>query len=415
MVLTKSRRTLLFIIALAVGGIFVVRQMGDAALEKAIANFKSEGGNLESYGTDSVKRKVNNIARWSEGAVKLMDLDSNDQRFLTDLDHQNPEKMDQKTIARVEELIRRNELPLHVLSKIIPLTESSFELRYWQGLEMPIPNLLEFNATTRLLSAKWRLELLNGDLFAASQTALIQERIASALTNEPVPIMGLIGFVAEKDFHEFIARNITSIDRSFLQLHLEHLKHLQSMAVPLNRVIATDGAMVYDAMSSEFLSKEFFQQGSVTRREWIPLKTSYLFNRPYFLANMLDIYTELLQYSRKPAIQNGIASVNHSWVSTIFFSSNIETIIRRFQAQDAARSLALTALQTRLDALKDGFYKQPDQLPTSPYTHEKASYKILQDGRVELSFPETIKLWNQTFAEKEYVRPPRLIWRLPKL
>ena len=192
------------------------------------------------------------------------------------------------------------------------------------------------------------------------------------------------------------------------------MNHLKGMAAPLDRVIAADGAAVYSSMSSEFLKDDYFQQEPLSASRRMTLRTSYILNRPYFLANLLGTYTDFLQYARKPVTELMQDSIDQSWIAKMFFSSNVDSLVRRYQAQDASRNLALTAVTARLQGLQEGAYKKPAALPRSVYTGETAEFRALPDGSIEISFPKTIKMWDQKFAKGPPERP-RLKWKLPPL
>ena len=413
--ITKTRRNLLLIIFFAVIGIFAIRQMGNAALRHAVDSYTSKSGPLTSasYSPAEVKKSFN-MATWLRAGVQLIDLEGEERGFLRKLIQKNAVQMDNPELKQVAELVQRNELPLQLLYRAVPLTESSLDLRYADGMELEIPNLLEYLQTSFLLGARWRMEMVKQDFPAAFQTAVVQERIASALTHEPVAITGLIGHVPEKDFYEFLHRNIHSADEQMLLKEIEYLKHLKAMAAPLDRVIAADGAAVYSSMSTEFLKDDYFQQEPLSASRRMTLRTSYILNRPYFLANLLETYTEYSQYARRPVAEISQDSIDQSWIAKMFFSSNVDSLVRRYQAQEAARNLALTAVTTRLHGLQKGAYKKPVELPRSVYTGETAEFRTLPDGSLEISFPKTIKMWDQKFAKAPPERP-RLQWRLPPL
>ena len=351
--ITKSRRTLLSIIILAILGIFAVRQTGKAALRNAIDEYASKAGPVTavSYSPAEVKKRLN-MATWLRAGVQLIDLEMEERGFLRKLIQKNPIEMDDTELKQVAELVQRNELPLQLLYRAVPLTESSLDLRYRDGMELEIPNLLEYLQTSFLLGARWRMQMEEQNFAAAFQTAVVQERMASALTHEPLAITGIIGHVPEKDFYEFLHRNIRSADEQMILKQIEYLKHLKGMAAPLDRVIAADGAAVYSSMSSEYLKDDYFQQEPLSTSRRMTLRTSYLLNRPYFLANLLDTYTDFLQYARKPFTEITQDSIDQSWIAKMFFSSNVDSLVRRYQAQDAARNLALTAVTARLQGLK---------------------------------------------------------------
>lgn len=410
--ITKSRRALLLVIVLAILGILGVRQIGKAALRDAIAEYSSEAGPVTaaSYAPADVDKNLN-MARWLQAGVQVLDLEMAERGFLRDFVRENPAQPDEQTGQRVAELIRRNEFPLQILMKAAPLKQSSLGLRYGDNIELELPNLLEYLQASFLLGAKWRLEMQNQDLAAATQTALLQERISAALTHEPVAIIGFIGHVPEKDLYEFISRNLNTNDESMLKMQRDWIHHLKSMATPLDRVIAADGAAVYSSLAEKFLQEEYFEQEPLPASQRILLRTSYVFNRPYFLAKMLGTYTDILHLARRPVSTSRDSSLDRSWVSAMFFSSNVEALVRRYQAQEAARSLAMTAIDLRLQGLREGRYQKPVNLPKSIYTGETAHYRVLPDGSVELSFPQTIRLWDERFAKGPPERP-RLLWKL---
>ena len=212
--ITKSRRTFLSILILAIIGIFAVRQTGKAALRNAIDEYASKAGPLTaaSYSPAEVKKRLN-MATWLRAGVQLIDLEAEERGFLRKLIQKNPVQMDDPTLKQVAELVQRNELPIQLLYRAIPLTESSLDLRYTDGMELELPNLLEYLQTSFLLGARWRMEMEEQDFSAAFQTAIVQERMASALTHEPVAITGIIGHVPEKTFTN------SSIEISALQMN----------------------------------------------------------------------------------------------------------------------------------------------------------------------------------------------------
>ena len=411
-VIPSSRRRLLMILIVAVAGIAAIRYIGKVKLEKAIRAYETKGGSMSVLGPAGVP-KQQNMATWLAAGVQVLDMDAEDRGFLREIERKNVQHLDESSLKRIQRLVDQNAMPIQILMRAAPLKQSSLNLHY-SDYETPIPNLLEYLQASLLMGGKWRLDLHNNDLGAASQTALLQERFAAALTHERIPITGLIGHVAERDFYEFLQRTIAVADENLLRAEIEQIKHLQSMATPIDRIIAIDGSMLYRSLSKRFLDDDYFEQERVPATRRISLMTSYALNRSYFLANLLENYSELVDYARKPAPETANSSFDQTWIAAMFFSSNLETLLRRYQGMDAARHLAATAVQMRLQGLQDRQYKKPSNLPKSSYSGETAQYRVLSDGSVELSFPETIRLWESKFPKTPPERP-RLSWILPAL
>jgi hypothetical protein len=94
--------------------------------------------------------------------------------------------------------------------------------------------------------------------------------------------------------------------------------------------------------------------------------------------------------------------------------------IRREQWTRSARALGRFALELRLARVGHGAYpREPSALPVSAATGETAAYRLLDDGSVEIAFPEAEASWTDEVRSSDpsgKIRTPdfNLCWRLPR-
>lgn len=414
-------RTIAALVLIALLGLVALRIYENHHLHLAVQHYQQHAGSMNprDYETSPVP-EIENTATWlAKGAQATVVTPGETSRLLSTLYDTPEEKWKESDKAALKTILERNDAALQLLQKSVQYKLSSFSLDYSQGaaMKLPEPKLAYYLATTKLLTCKTKLQLLEHDFHGAAETARIQERIAAALEHEPVMIMGLVGHVAEKRYYNLIHRLLQTSDIQWMEATLQDLQHIKSMAQPLPRVIAADGAAMYITLQKGFPVDFNSSESQFQLLPWI-----YRVDRLGLMADALESDVEMVKLSRIP-IQNwadtGVPRQD-SWISASFrkelWRNDIEAI-ERFQAMESSRVLALTALQLSLEAAKSGRY--PDQLSsdlstiTSPYTGKRLIYIVSTDGSATLSFPEDEKFWLRKREDFWVPQKPLFAWKLP--
>ncbi|HEX2463433.1 MAG TPA: hypothetical protein VHR17_02335, partial [Thermoanaerobaculia bacterium] len=102
--------------------------------------------------------------------------------------------------------------------------------------------------------------------------------------------------------------------------------------------------------------------------------------------------------------------------TTMVLLPNLVDAIHKDQRATSARRLAHTSLRLRRERLESGAYPAdlPDP-PTSDYAGDRAVYRLLDDGSVEIAFVESEKAWtarHSAFGPGPW-QAPNLTWSLP--
>jgi|GEM_PF-3474037 len=396
------------------------RVYGYFRLQKAADWYEKEIGplNTESYAPLHVA-ELENAAIVLQGGAYAVVMTAEERAFLRKLIEKRRDTWDEKSIVRARSIVQRqgNEAAYQVMVQAIPLEKSSFNLKYELAWYMPIPNYLDFMQAKFILGMRARLSLIDGDTANAFQTIAVEERMAAALLHEPVLISCLIGASVQRDYDRLVQEMLFRSDLKMLLAMERQLQHLRSMAAPIKRIFAAEGAATYETLLKKYPDEVGAQISQDRSVRWF-----YRSNRRLFLSHLLDSAARFAKQSGAPIASVSEPPARSKWdleqiVVDALGPENGYPAIGRIQATNSEMILAELSVRICLDAKQKGGYPRDlsgFNAPISPYTGEPVHYAVQSDGSAVLSYPEADRFWDKTYREP-VPRKPLFVWKLPSI
>ncbi len=297
---------------------------------------------------------------------------------------------DQETKATVREALARHRGALNTMSVAIGLENSSYDIRYADGTEAELPDLLELIQAARLLASDARIAFADEDPQAGLSALATINRMAKSLYEESTLITYLIAVAIERIMLVQAAEAVSSDaswarEPGFLD-ELEAVVPQTDQMRDLRRVLAAWEATLWAAVTKGVTRWEFDQKGSLELpddldrediqkarqrvEEWLPI--------PF--GRTPERLTQLEAGAKAQEPENGIES------DLVGFNN----AIGRAQSVAAQRQLIRAAIAMRRTMLETGSYPierpdDPDLINPDPFTGKQLSYEPGPDGILTLA------------------------------
>ncbi len=330
-----------------------------------------------------------NAARWLGGGAGAVVWSTAEKAAVGTASGRPISEWDPETEATVREALGRHRGALETMSVAVGLEQTSFDIRYSDGTEAELPDLLELIQAARLLASDARIAFADGDPEAGLTALATINRMARSLYEESSLITYLIAVAIERIMLVQVAEAV-SFDEVWA-CNPEFLDELESV-VPqtdytgdLRRVLAAWEATLWAAVTKGVTRWDFVPKGSLelpddldrediqqARRRvegWLPV--------PY--GRTAERLTQLEAEAEAKEPDNGVES------DLVGFNK----AIGRAQSVAAQRQLVRAAIALRRTMLATGSYPidrpdDPDLINPDPFTDRQLSYEPGPDGTVTL-------------------------------
>jgi hypothetical protein len=289
--------------------------------------------------------------------------------------------------AKLREILDRNGPALALLDRARGIKESNWDIDYTEGMTAKIPNLLAAMNVSKLLTARGRMALAEGDRETALASVEMLGALARSHEAERATIVFLIGLAIEKNqialVHEIVASPSTTpaeldrVEASFCNEDLTRAMH-QTMR-------GSAAAAVRDFHDGSLLQQI---HGVLYRTIGRPLSR-------LFAASAVEAHREAERSVgapvKAPLGPNLGDDRERGWFDWPLdaVSTNLTSVAARATATSSARQLAILAIALRRDALATGSY--PASLPSiegvspdDPLTGGTRAYAVRPNGSAEL-------------------------------
>jgi hypothetical protein len=405
-------------------GVFMVacwsflRITGKSRLELAMARFSSEVGSLEpsDYAPAVIPPDINIALKLLNG-MAFLTLTDDDVTFLKHLAGLSAMQWTLKEEALLKELLLRNEKAIETLAGAGDLIHSSFELNYHDVNELRLPSIGQLLSAHRLMLCKAKTELRSKKIDDALNSALVCERIASALQGESILVCMLAGALVEKEYLEFVQELLSILKTEQLLRLQDQFAHLDSLRTPLRKALGVEGVSVYKILIEYPESFDAACWGDVCAAHELFLSL----NREGYAASVLQLYSDIVVASAKPfalapdPFFEPFSEFSTEWYIQKGVLSKLPDVIAWYQGVRSAHQVARVAVHIHQFFLKNGALPLslsfvPSTLLVSYYTGERMHYD-LNDRSAEISFPDALRLLRHKSEAFRNGIPP-LVWSI---
>ncbi|MCK5379361.1 MAG: hypothetical protein KAJ78_08145 [Acidobacteria bacterium] len=356
-----------------------------------------------------------NAAEWvlaGAGAVVWSDVERGAVGVASGLPYS---EWDQTTKATVRGALERHRGALKILGTAVSLKDSSYDIRYSDGTDAELPDLLTLMRAGRLLLCDARIAFADEDPKAGLSALATMNRMARSLYEESTLITYLIAVAIERMMLIPVAEAVSSDaswagESAFLDSVEAVVLHTDQIG-DLRRVLAAWEATLWAAVTKgvtrwEFgpehsldlpddLGREDIQQARRRVEQWLPI--------PY--GRTPERLTQLDAEAKAQEPDNGVES------DLVGFNK----AIGRAQSVAAQRQLIRAALTMRRTMLATGTYpidrpNDPDLTIPDPFTDNKLSYEPGPDGTLTLAIVDVAELLVPITVAgmAQYIRPVTL-------
>lgn len=423
-------------IVLLLAAILAIRIYSSRHLARTIERFEAEAGSfdLASYAPPKIEDRRQNAALWMRAGADAMLWSAQQEHLLTDRIAKLGEAWPAEDAEAFLALEADHEPARRLLDRAAPLEHSSFEVEYRDGPEAAIPDFLALLRTARLLAVECDYRQQQGDLDGALRSLHLLERLTAVQRAESWLIALLAGAATERLYHDRLEAVLRQVSDPARLLDLRRdLDHLDAATVPSRQPFAADSASVMPWLLSGDATADLASARMQARwRSPLSLPLRALGLDREVAALLLECGLRAVESLERPTtgMTEHDFSVRmldlHSPVPgasyvarTLSIVPNFFSAIQREQWSRSARALARLAVDLRLSRAGHGRYPpELDGLPVSPASGETATYRVLDDGSVEIAFPAAAESFlaedrRTDKSGKLSARDPNLRWRLP--
>ena len=422
----QNRRRLVGLIAivallLTVGGLALARQIQsqDAVAERDAA-WQALGQQVPSLELAFYQRlytvaNSQNAARWVQAGASLIDRDDELNQALSLLGTRSATELEAEMLEHLSAHLDGQREALDLIVAAAPLTESSFDLYYERGADMPIPNLTPLLNAARLLLADTQLSIAEGRLDDASRAVDGLRVLAFVMVSEyTTPIQVLSYSIEDYYAHglgELVAAGFNEID--YLERHRESFG--PEAAQRFRSMIGTEAGVLRYSLPR--IGRAGVAEMGVDRSLASLGRDGYVYFSGVLKAaegTLAEIHAGRFDAELEHPLRRG-------WLPVPALMPNYRTILSRAKAAEARTQLARLALRLRLESLRTGAY--PDGLSgfeeaaSNPLTGARIAYRPLAGGGVELEIEGGAQLFSESLtpAMREVLPAAPFVWRLPPL
>ncbi len=330
-----------------------------------------------------------NAAKWLAGGAGAVVWSMAEKAAVGTASGRPISEWDQETEATVREALDRHRGALDTMSVAVGIEQTSFDIRYSDGTEAELPDLLEILRAVRLLACQARIAFADGNPEGGLVALATMNRMASSLYKESSLITFMIAVAAERimlvqaaeavSFDEVWACNPEFLDElEAVVLQTDQMRDLRRVLGAWEATLwaaATKGVTRWEfdpkgsLELSDDLDREDIQKACRRVEEWLPI--------PY--GRTLERLTQLEAEAKAQEPANGIES------DLVGFNK----AIGRAQSVAAQRQLIRAAITMRRTMLETGSYpldrpEHPDLTDPDPFTDKQLSYQPGSDGSLTI-------------------------------
>jgi hypothetical protein len=398
------------LIVLVLAALAVARWWGQRRLAQATAQFEQTSGPLDPsrFLLPEVPDE-DNAATWlmaGAQAIVIPEVATTawNEGLEVRIDEWTPE-----ILSSAESLIESNEPGFELLTRALPLEESTFGIHYDEGVDAEIPPLIELWRAARLIRLDARLAMLEGDRDRVSRGIALLDRLSRSLLQESFLISALIALSTER----LILDTTLDVVR-WPETDRALILDLQTRVAALDPIALLRRALCSEATLAATTSLGKRYSGDVG----FLVRQQTRFVEPFMAATLLEGYMEMSSLLAEPfaTIREYYFSKDGlpAWNVYGILLPNLLDAIGRAKAIETGQVLALEALRLRLVCLQTGTY------PTSlgieivePFAGGPILIERAPEGGLDLAAPLALALWSELYEGGDQVKPPPLTWRLP--
>ena len=406
----------IFITAVAVvvvlcAALFGFRRWGLARLARASEQFETDVGLLDrSVFLLPELEDGENAATWLLSGAEGVEISEEQGTVLNEALAVPTDEWSPELREAVAEFLDSNSTNLSLLERALPLGDSSYGIRYDEGVHAAKPDLIALRRAGRLTQLDARFATLQQDATRLQRDIAILDRLAESLSRESMLITALIAISLDRLLIE-TAHGVVLADDVAPELLKDLRRRLQDRdrAELLRTAVAHEGTMAATTPMAELSSVELDLIDRVLGSAFEPHSAAMLLEGYTDLANNLD-----QPYSAISDFYYADEAALRSWNTFGMLLPYLLDVIGRVKVYETSRMLALGAIELRLACLDRGEY--PIDLGSDlyePYAAGPISYELEDSGESVLMAPQAIELWNAESSETSELGPPPLTWNLP--
>jgi hypothetical protein len=338
-----------------------------------------------------------NAAAWLKAGAAAIVWSEEEDDIIGNASNTPLERWSKKLEADTREVVERHRGALETLRRAVGLEQSSYGIRYSQGMNLEMPNLLNLLKADRLLMAEARTAVRDGDESRTLIALATMHRLASSLAEESTLITVLVSIACERMTLTVVSEVLSSqnpwvSDLRFLRKLEGFVWSSDGEEVILRVFDAWTAVMELHVNQEAFGSEEELGNlvetiGDVTHAEIQATRSQLIamLNTPYGIdpqawSNIGS--TTLFRPERKEVFED---------------LEGFQKAIGKFQSVEAQRQLVTAAIVLRRAGGDLGSYPaaRPKESALShpdPFTGRLLVYELQPDGSVMLALDGAVEL-----------------------
>jgi len=403
------------LMVLLLAAMLAIRWWGQARLKQATTAFEQEIGSLDpSRFLLPELPDDENAAVWLLAGAQAVVIPSDassawKEGLSVPLESWTPELRE-----AVVELVESNQPGIELLARALPLERSNFGIRYDEGMDAEIPQVLELWRAGRLVRLDARTALGNGQIDRLDSDIAILDQLASSLGQESQLITALITVSLDRLLVETVSDVVhSSLTEPTLLRDLHNRLEERDRVELLRRAFASEAALAATTSADQLVTDNTGLVSSVSYRLW----------EPWAIATLLEGHTELAGSLDAPlvAIRDHYYSEQGlpAWNMFGMLLPHLLDAVGKVKAYETSRWFALESLKLRLGCLEHGRYPSMAETGlaelnlTEPFAGGPIVIEPMPDGGIVLAAPQALDLWSELYVDSEHVGSPPLYWHLP--
>jgi len=401
-----ARRSVIFgaaVILVVLTAIPAIRLYGSSEYKKALSDSGELNLDLASFEKGEIPDHQN-AATWLQAGAAAIIWSPEDGDVIADVSKSGPyETWPEDLRRRIRDMLERHRGALETIHNAAELQESNYKIRYRDGLDAEIPDLLSLMQAARTLLAEARIRAADGDEEQLLLVLATMGRLSMSLEEERTLITDLIGIACERLLW-IVTAEVISVDQPWAA-QPEFLENLRAILPPTNTATMITGTL--DAWTAIMLSDPSLGERSEDLKT---LRDVSFFSRTFESLNqaaVLNIRSDVLEllntpFGRTPQRFTDLApptlAPNRNGIHEDHYG--FLRALARSQSIAAQRQLVLAAITLRTIGATEGAY--PQQAPEikelvkpDPFTDRLLVYNLTADGKLIISLDGAPELLEQ--------------------
>lgn len=339
-----------------------------------------------------------NAAQWLLAGAAAVVWSEDDLKTIGEASNAPYEDWDPTLQEAVRDALYRQRGALETLHNAAVLELSSYGVRYRDGADTELPDLLSLVKACRLLLAEARVAAADGDQAGLMTALATMGRLADSLGRESTLITALVGVACERMMLRAAAEALTAphpfTSRPEFLDAIEDTLATEDLLATMHRVFDAWTLVEQKALIEGSHGASEWADAGVTRNDIVQAGASLhtLVNTPYGRAP--DRFED-----DPPGEPLGMVM------------DNVRQSIPRAQAAIAQRQLVTAGIELRRAALRAGAYPtDPSEIPEvvtpDPFTGRPLAYSVEADGSATVALAGADELLEQVVLKSAAVVPP---------